>query len=240
MRPQRCPVCGELFPRSALYCDQDGVELVAAGGGRRRWVLWTAAAAGAVVLVLLAAPALLARYLAPRVDVAVEGVRFPAAAVGAGGGAGEKSGGGKTGERQADEGRADEGLLGGLLGGLGDLAARVIAPQQMAVELRVVNRTPLPLRLRSARYEVRVSGQAVGGGDWQPPPGSDAWAPGERLTATLVVTPTPEGALAIAAALLAGEAPEVTVDGRLAVALFGADFEVPFHVRRIDARFDEV
>ncbi|HMB53544.1 MAG TPA: hypothetical protein VKU40_09525 [Thermoanaerobaculia bacterium] len=228
MSHKLCPLCGERFPRSAAFCDQDGVALVPDPAARRRRRLWVALAASAVLVatLVLALPHAAEWWLTVQLDVDVVGAGFVAEAE-------------EEGEEVADGGDGAGGVL-GVLDELAEVAGEVagevlgVGTQNLVIELRIVNRTPLPLAVRQARYTVRVAGQEIGSGTWTPADGgASRCAGGEQLKTTFTVIPTAEGALAIAGSLLGRKAPEVEVSGDLEVDFLFARSEIPFNVRHL-------
>lgn len=222
MSRKLCPLCGERFPRSAAFCDQDGVALVPDPAARRRRRLWVVLATSAVLVatLVLTLPHAAEWWLTVQLDVDVVGAGFVAEAA----------------EEEVGDGDDGAGGVFGVLDELTEMAGEVlgVGTRNLVIELRIVNRTPLPLDVREARYTVRVAGQEIGSGTWKPADGgASRCAGGEHLETTFTVIPTAEGALAVAGSLLGRNAPEVEVSGDLEVDFLFARSEIPFNVRHL-------
>lgn len=214
---KRCPLCGDRYPASARYCDQDGTELVGAAVGRPRAPRRLMIAGLALVVVLIAAgtlPFLLEHWVTLKIDVELEDVRF-----------------GEVGTAGAVP---EDGPL-GLLDRALDLADQVLGPRELILDLKVDNRTLLPVTVRSLRYVVSIAGEPVAEGVWTPEGDDGGSLLSRRETGIeIAVVPDELGSLGIASDLLVGEVPQVEVSGEVAIAFLGGTFEVPFEVDRLE------
>jgi hypothetical protein len=223
MAQKRCPRCGDVYPRSARFCDQDGTELAESAPapapverGRRQTGGWQRRLPG---VLLLAAALVLLLMLAEhcvrvKVSVTLTGVEVLA------------------GEQEGERDRQ-----GGALSRLYDQAMRLAQVARgagdLAISLRVRNETRLGGSLEAVHYQVMVGEESVAAGSWAPSEAPLYVPSGKEVAIRLPVHPETSRLPTLLASMLHGNRPLVRVQGDLEMALLGASFTVPFDVRRV-------
>ncbi len=214
--PKYCPACGLAYSDTAMYCDQEGEELVfkeSPAAPRRRYALWKILLPVIVLLViaLFGGFFYLKSQVHNHINLTFQSFSIP------------QQGGGNSGETPGIIDRA-VGVVRSVTG-TGDIIAQV----------KVRNDTPWQGNLLAADYLIYLNDKEIGRGQWKAPNGSVVVIRGgEDISLNLPVQLQPGAGISGGIDTLLGKEPAIRMEGKMSLSVTFFEFEVPFKLSKLE------